>query len=165
MHNSLSDAIAASGYNHNLLAPLIRVVAPVVRYCIVEPRTEASDQTQSKDCPEVLEGRGVFLSEYVTTSGVAPEQEQRKRESWVEHRELEKATDRIGSNACDCGQPFVIPRNSSSWCSLSCAAHIPSRERLHSLRIGILRCLSVAVNRKAITDYSKEAARRPANGK
>jgi hypothetical protein len=60
MHNGLSNAIAATRHNNDLLLPIIRVLVPVVRHRRVEPCAEASDQTEPKDGPEVLERCGVF---------------------------------------------------------------------------------------------------------
>jgi hypothetical protein len=79
----------------------------------------------------------MFCGEYITTGGVAPEQEERERESWVEDRELEEATDSVGSNAYTRGQQSIAPDNDAAWCCCRRAANVPSRARLHSLRIGI----------------------------
>jgi hypothetical protein len=117
MHNGLSDAIAASSHDHDLLIPVIRVLAPVIRHCSVEPCAQTANHAEPNDVPQMLERCGVFRGENVTTGGVAPEQEERERERWVEHRELEQPSDRVGSNAYGCGQshaPLIIVQHGAA---------------------------------------------------
>jgi hypothetical protein len=104
VHNGLADAIAASGHNDDLLVPIICVLAPVVRYGSVKPRAQAANHAEPNDVPQMLERGGVFRGEDITTGGVAPEQEERERERWVEYRELEQPSDGVGGNAYGCGQ-------------------------------------------------------------
>jgi hypothetical protein len=73
VHNGLSNAITASGHNDDLLVPVIRVLAPVVRHGSVKPCAQAANHAEPNNVPQMLERGGVFRREDITTGGVAPE--------------------------------------------------------------------------------------------
>jgi hypothetical protein len=102
MHDNFANAITSSSYDNNFPAPDIGVLAPVVCHRIVEPCAEASQQSQSDDSLQMLENGTVFRRKYVSTRGVAPEQDKRKRQRRVEDRELKKSSKCIASYSCKC---------------------------------------------------------------
>jgi hypothetical protein len=89
MYYNLPNTIAASRHDDNFLAPHIRVVRPIVRHCIVQPRADTPEQTQADNCLQMLEGSTMFCCEYIAARSVPGEEYEWKRERWVQDCKLE----------------------------------------------------------------------------
>lgn len=147
----LADAVASSCYNYNLLTPGVSVVTPVIRHGIVKPRRHARKHAQRKQCLEVLERGAMLPCPRATLLGVFCSEEERERDCWVERRELEESPNCVAGHAWW----TVLAMTSIAWCAVSVVyrfgfrelvAYIPSRARLHSLRIGMSGSLSLSLS-------------------
>lgn len=98
--DDLSDTIATSRHDDNLLAPHICVVAPVVGHCFVKPCAHASQHAQPREHFEVLQETAMLFAEDVALCGVAREEDQRKGERRVERRVAEEARDSVARHTC-----------------------------------------------------------------
>lgn len=101
LHHDLSNAIAAARHHHNLLAPVIRIGAPVVQHPVVEPAAHGAQRAQRKQRLEVLECGCVLGGEQVALCCVAREQDEREGQRGVEGRVFECPAEGVAGYACD----------------------------------------------------------------
>jgi hypothetical protein len=111
LHHNFANAVAASSHDNNLPAPHVCVVAPIVQYCIVEPRSDTSEQTQPNYGLEMLEHSAMLFGEYVSARRIASKEEQWKRERRVKDCELEQSTDGIARDAFARKSPLASRRH------------------------------------------------------
>jgi hypothetical protein len=135
MHYNLADAIAASRHYNHLLAPDVRIIAPVVRDCVVEPCAHASQHTQASHDLQALEYATVLRRQCIALGCIAREEDKRQRKGRVERGVGDQARNGVSRYACGpCQQ---------SPCTNYQLANSPSRARVQLLRIGIVMFTSV----------------------
>jgi hypothetical protein len=100
MHYNLADAIAASRHYNHLLAPDVRIIAPIIRDCVVEPCAHAPQQTQASQSLQVLQNTAILRGQYIALGGVAREEDKRQRKGWVERGICEQARNSVSRYAC-----------------------------------------------------------------
>jgi hypothetical protein len=99
VYHNLSDSIAASSHHDHLLVPVIRILTPVVRHCIVKPRAGTTEQTPGDQGLEVFVCRRMFGGEYVALRSVARGEKERDCEGRIERRQLEEPANCIPGDA------------------------------------------------------------------
>lgn len=100
LHDNLANTIRSTRHNNNLLAPIIRIIDPVVRHGIVEPAVDAVHEAQRERKLQILEGGDVLRGEGAALLRVARREDERERELGVQHRVLEEVADGVGRDAC-----------------------------------------------------------------
>lgn len=100
MNDYLSNSIASTSNNDNFLTPDVRVVGPIVRYCIIEPSADFVCEPEHEERLEVLPC-GCMISSYTTTiECVSSCQEKRESNQRVQRRELQQTADGVACHAC-----------------------------------------------------------------
>lgn len=99
VNHNLSDSVAASRHDDDLLVPIVRVLAPVVRHCIVEVGASAAEETPRDQRLQIFISCGMFCGEYIALRCVARDEEEGNCEGRIERRQLEEAANCIARDA------------------------------------------------------------------